>query len=117
MGTTESWHEKENQMYFSATNSRGHRAEMFRIKSKHLKAVQKKVPMSHYGHYRYSVYTYESAQSLRHAEAHEISDTARFCLRYGHSGWSARLREITYMNTTVFLEDSQCHEYFQHLYV
>jgi hypothetical protein len=37
--------------------------------------------------------------------------------RYGHSGWSARLREITYMNTTVFVEDSPCHEYFQHLYV
>ena len=93
MGTSEPWVKKENAMFFSATNTRGHRAQMFEVKSKYLKAVRKKVPISHYGQYRYSIYT------------------------YGHSGWSARLREITYMNTTVFMEESPCHEYFQHLYV
>ena len=45
------------------------------------------------GRYRYSVYT------------------------YGHSGWSARLRELTFMNTTVFMEESPCHEWYHHMCV
>lgn len=116
-------------MYFSATNTRGHRSQMFQIKSKHLQAVQKKVPIAHYGRYRYSVYTYVSSQTavlggVVCQRDWEAPDSLCFRLttlanahRYGHSGWSARLREITYMNTTVFVEDSPCHEYFQHLYV
>jgi hypothetical protein len=49
MGSGEPWDSKENQMYFSATNTRGHRDTMFSIRSSNLKAERKKVPVAHYG--------------------------------------------------------------------
>jgi len=44
--------------------------------------------MSKYGEYRYLAYT------------------------YGHSGWSGRLRELLFMNSTIFMERSECNEFY-----
>jgi hypothetical protein len=88
IGTATSWDEKKNKLFFSATNARGHREKMFEIKSPMLEAVTRKVPLKTYGEYKYNAYT------------------------YGHSGWSARLRELMFMNTTVLMEKSMCNEYF-----
>lgn len=88
MGTNVKWDAKQDKLFFSATNARGHRAKLFDIKSPYLEAVSKNVPLKKYGGYKYNVYT------------------------YGHSGWSRRLREMMFMNTTVFMETSSCNEFF-----
>ena len=88
LGTNSGWDEKKDKLFFSATNARGHREKLFHIKSPYLEAAHKNVPLKTYGEYKYNVYT------------------------YGHSGWSRRLREMMFMNTTVFMETSSCNEFF-----
>lgn len=88
LGTSSPWDAKKDRLFFSATNARGHRAKLFDIKSPYVEAVSRNVPLATYGEYKYNVYT------------------------YGHSGWSRRLRELMFMNTTVFMEHSSCNEFF-----
>lgn len=90
MGASTTWDEKTPRLFFSATNKRGNRAKVFGLKSDMIEAVTRNVPLSTYGQYRYQVYT------------------------YGHSGWSRRLRELAYMNSTVMMERSECEEFFFH---
>lgn len=92
MGTAKTWDQKIPKLFFSSNNKRGHRGNIFEMESPYIEAVNHNVPMSTYGEYRYAVYT------------------------YGHSGWSARLRELTFMNATIFMEESSCKEFFAHFY-
>lgn len=90
MGTNTTWAEKKPKMFFSATNTRGERANLFSMKSPHLTTLNGNVALKKYADYRYSIYT------------------------VGHSGWSRRLRELMFFNTTLFMEDSDCHEFIYH---
>lgn len=92
IGTGASWDAKRPKAFFSAKNTRGHRARMFALDTPHLETRRGNVPLPTYGDYRYSVYT------------------------YGHSGWSARLRELMFFNTTVLLERSKCSEFILHTF-
>ena len=74
------WNAKSPKLFFSATNVRGNRGKVFKMESPHLTTLMQNVPLRTYGQYQYSLYT------------------------YGHSGWSRRLRELAYFNTTVLME-------------
>eukprot|EP01147_Barroeca_monosierra_P005449 gene5449-8901_t len=92
LGSPTPWKYKNPKLFFSSSNTRGHRASILNQDHTDIVALSQNVPLSEYGKYRYLLYA------------------------YGHSGWSQRLRELAFMNAVILLEASNCNEYFQQLY-
>eukprot|EP00039_Didymoeca_costata_P005595 m.82816 g.82816 ORF g.82816 m.82816 type:complete len:451 (+) comp12889_c0_seq4:173-1525(+) len=88
LGRKLQWTEKKDKLFFSSSNTRGFRGKLFEKKSSYIEALSHNVPLSQYGDYKYLVYT------------------------YGHSGWSGRLRELAFINTTLLMETTECREFF-----
>jgi hypothetical protein len=71
-----------------ASAKRGHRAALMGIESPLFDIVQKETPLSESGTYKYLIYA------------------------YGRCGWSRRLHELAFTPAVVFLEGSNCSEFF-----
>ena len=91
-----SWAGKTNKAFFSmgshtgkkASAKRGHRAALMDLDSPLFDIVQKDTPLSESGTYKYLIYA------------------------YGRCGWSRRLHELAFSPAVVFLEGSNCSEFF-----
>ncbi|EGD79727.1 hypothetical protein PTSG_10711 [Salpingoeca rosetta] len=92
MGRPGEWHAKIPKMFFSSTNTRGHRAAIFDSEHPGVVALPEVVPISLYGDFQYLIYA------------------------FGHSGWSQRLRELAFMDAVLLLEESQCREYYHDVF-
>jgi hypothetical protein len=89
----DTWSNKSNNVFFSASNTRGHRARLLAALVPGLVAVNGTVPLQEYTRHRFVVYA------------------------YGHNGWSQRLRELALFRSVVLLESSSCTEYYQDVFV
>ena len=89
---TRPWDSKEGKMFFSGSNNRGFRSallELGRTNKTIYNIYNHKMPLAESDKYKYLVYA------------------------HGNFGWSRRLRELLFMNATVFVEESkECTEYF-----
>ena len=89
---TRPWNEKQSKLFFSASNDRGFRTVLFELAKQNqtiYDIFHQNIPLAKNTDYRYLVYA------------------------HGNAGWSRRLRELLFMNATVFVEESkQCTEYF-----
>ena len=87
------WDAKERQLFFSSgagagSALRGHRQTLFAKQSPLMQVVTNNSLLEKYAEHRYQVYA------------------------HGRCGWSRRLREFGFMKAVVFVEDSQCEEYY-----
>ena len=90
------WPDKEPALFFSAgkqagrgrPKTRGFRKNLFQIDSDKIKVVPESHPLSDYAKYKYLVYA------------------------YGRCGWSRRIRELAFVEAVLFVETSNCSEYF-----
>jgi hypothetical protein len=95
-GDTTAWKAKASRMFFSAgklagkgkPSSRGHRANLFHIDSPLLTVTEDTRPLKEYAEFKYSIYA------------------------YGRCGWSRRIHELAFIESAMFIEDSECTEYF-----
>lgn len=92
------WDKKEPTLFFSAGSqagrgrpkTRGYRKKLFNIDSERFVVVPESHPLSDYAKHKYLVYA------------------------YGRCGWSRRIRELAFMEAVLFVESSNCSEYFMH---
>lgn len=90
------WGDKTAQLFFSAGShpgkkaayKRGFREKLFDIKSPLFKTIYEEVEMTESSKYRYLVYA------------------------YGRCGWSRRVHELAFFHAAVFMEASNCTEFF-----
>ena len=90
------WVGKEPKLFFSAgkgtgrgaASKRGHREQLFAVKSDLTEIVRESHPLEKYATYKYLVYA------------------------YGRCGWSRRLHELAFMEVVVFMETSSCSEFY-----
>lgn len=91
-----SWDKKKKTAFWSAGSrggpkkpkSRGFRSNLYAIKSELINISDADTRLEEYAQYQFQIYA------------------------YGRCGWSRRLRELTYMQAVVFMETSNCTEYF-----
>jgi hypothetical protein len=90
------WEDKQDKLFFSAGSHpgkkaafrRGFRKQLLDIKSPLFHTVYEELEMTESSKYRYLVYA------------------------YGRCGWSRRIHELAFFHATVFLEASNCTEFF-----
>lgn len=94
--THKPWSEKVGKCFFSAGKQtgkkaaakRGFRHVLFETKDELLDVRLEEYPLSKYAEFKYLVYA------------------------HGRCGWSRRIRELAFMDTTILLEASNCTEYY-----